>query len=703
MATSLKTVEYVFPALASMTNNTLTTLTQITLYLPETGTKTFRSVVAKVTMDDIVTATGGSWTTKTMNLRLGAASYTSIANANTLTGGGENASLYLAADFTSHFTTNWSGTSMTCDFQLQVNQSAGTTTGMVNVCVTLEVTYEYDDTSTTQVKTVLIPLDMPATTLPTSATTYDTIPALTTYLPEANKTIRQIAAFVQGNENNASTTDSTITLRIGSASVTTGNHEHALQSDRFIRYVWDVTSAYPDTAATQTWQPTTSVTTRYHHMQAWLMVTYEFKANVTTTTLTEDLDSSETGVDVTSAAALGSAPFVICIEDEEMLVTSIASNTLTVTRGFNGSTAASHSNGATVNPRAMQSLQLPLQVDSPMGGTASTDHQRATRELFIQEPGRINRHKVAFYCFWTQIAAIGGLNMRIGTGSFVAYTDVAAVTCGSNAAMIRNDSAFTLARGRNSMNFDCYRTDTADFGWSVGGFFIVNYSSNVSAKGFSAHNHTVKWGLQQNGTAASAFVYTTSAIAPVIPESDYYINALGLELVQLPSSTANGNMVVFVERLSAEGGQQWESAYLDALQTDPETGAYLFYAQIKSLFKRWPNDPGADRMDLETSRRWRVHYGGLTNVSGWHSLGILMTYHSITYTVSGTVSGSGAGTVDLNLCRASSGERVLSTSRSGNGAFSFTWFDNTEQVFVEAREGASYLGRSDNDVATGSP
>jgi hypothetical protein len=216
MATRLKTVHYAFPTLASLANNTLTNLTQRTIRLSETGTKTFRSVVAHVTFDDIITATGGSLTTKTLNLRLGAAGYTSVANGNTLTNSGENHSFHLVADYTSHFTTNWSGTSMTCDFQLQINQSSGTTLGMVNVCVTLEISYEYDDTSTLQVKTVMIPLNAPVGALTTGATTYDTFPALDTYLPEASKTYRGMYVVVQGNEHrNAGTTDHTMTISVG--------------------------------------------------------------------------------------------------------------------------------------------------------------------------------------------------------------------------------------------------------------------------------------------------------------------------------------------------------------------------------------------------------------------------------------------------------------------------------------------------------
>lgn len=636
MATRLKTVKYAFPALASLTNNTLTTLTQTTIYLPESG-KTFRSVVAHVTMDDIVTATGGSLTTKTLNLRLGAAAYTSIANANALTNSGENASFWLSADFTSHFTSNWSGSSMTCDFQLQINQSTGTTLGMVNVCVTLDITYEYDDTSSTHLKSVMIPLNAPVAAIATTATTYDTIPALDTYLPEASKTYRSIFLVMQGNEaRNAATTAHTMTIRVGTASVTTGSYEGALASDRFFRYVYNLTSTYPATNATQTFQPTATVA-RVNHFQAYLVVTYEFSPASTTS--------------------------------------------------------------------VMNSVMLPMDLASPMGGTASTDYQRGTRELWIQEPGTITTSRIAFYPFWQQIAAISTLNMRIGTGAFVAYTDTASVTCGSDAAMVRNDSAFTLARGRNKLNFDVYRSDTADFGWNLCGFWLVNYTSGVATAGIGAHNHTVEWGLAQNGTAASASNFAIAAVAPTIPETDYFVNALGTQLIVQPSGTvAPSGYSILIERLAAEGGIEWESAYIDSSQTDPEIGVFTMYSQMRTLFKRFPGDADPDRMDLETARRWRVYINGSTAVTGWISLGISLTYHTITYTVADSISGGFSGTVTLGLHRSESnshqpGELTKTTSRTGDGAFSFTWYDNTEQLYVNATDGTN-VGRSSDNLAS---
>ena len=66
-----------------------------------------------------------------------------------------------------------------------------------------------------------------------------------------------------------------------------------------------------------------------------------------TTTLAEELDASETGVDVASATGISTSD-VISIAGELMLVGGISSNTLTVTRGHGGTTAVVHSNGELV-------------------------------------------------------------------------------------------------------------------------------------------------------------------------------------------------------------------------------------------------------------------------------------------------------------------------------------------------------------------
>jgi hypothetical protein len=67
----------------------------------------------------------------------------------------------------------------------------------------------------------------------------------------------------------------------------------------------------------------------------------------TTTTTSEALDTTETGVDVVSGAACAVGQTVL-IDSEQMYITSISTNTLTVERGVNGTTAAAHDTGKTV-------------------------------------------------------------------------------------------------------------------------------------------------------------------------------------------------------------------------------------------------------------------------------------------------------------------------------------------------------------------
>ena len=63
--------------------------------------------------------------------------------------------------------------------------------------------------------------------------------------------------------------------------------------------------------------------------------------------LAEDLDDTETDVDVTNATPLIVGD-IILVDQERMAITEIAGNTLTVTRGAQGTTAATHAPGASV-------------------------------------------------------------------------------------------------------------------------------------------------------------------------------------------------------------------------------------------------------------------------------------------------------------------------------------------------------------------
>lgn len=634
MATRVKTIEFWFPAGTTLVDNTDTNLTQITLYRPETvGSNPFKSVFAECIVHDRNTTLGGI-NRHQVSIQLGSAGYSVVDNANAITNAGEQQTILFTGDFTSYFNTNWSGTSMTCDCKILMDSAVASplNPSFNNVTVRIVMTYEYDDTSTTQIKTVRIPLNCPVGAMGTTkpGTAVDTIPALDTELPEASKTYRQTVLVLQGNDN-GSNTDLTFNMQVDTnTAFASATYEHGSNVAMFYRNISIESFTTNATHGFYVWCSSAVG----NHCQSWLVVTYEFDAS--------------------------------------------ASNDCFV------------------------SMMLPVALNSPLGGTTDTDYQRATISLFIEEPATITTKQLAFYMFWDQQGTISGLNFRIGTGSFVTYTDAASVVAGSNAAMIRNDSAFTLARGLNTFNVDSYRTDTSDLGYTANGFFIINYTCGKPTKGYGASNRTISWLINDSGTDAVATEFTHSNINANFTETDYFINCFGVSSEMLHSSSGtHGGWAMGIERLSSgEGGLKWERVFSDLTGVDGETGIYHSYSNV-SIFRRFETDFDSVRLNFKTNRRWRTNAGGAIPIRP--TAHMLITMHNITFTVGADVSGSNGGTVNLYLHDYSTGERMASTSRSGNGAYSFDWFDNTRDMIVSAWESNTVIGLSGKGTATGSP
>jgi len=71
--------------------------------------------------------------------------------------------------------------------------------------------------------------------------------------------------------------------------------------------------------------------------------------NFAQTTLAAAITTTgETSITVTSETSFPAVDFIISIDTECLLVTNVSTTTWTVTRGYEGSTAATHLNGATI-------------------------------------------------------------------------------------------------------------------------------------------------------------------------------------------------------------------------------------------------------------------------------------------------------------------------------------------------------------------
>ena len=233
-----KSIEYVFPqyttVLASATRYDFGVMT---LYIPETASRVFRSVIIEVTcMDTVTIAT--SMTANLIGIKLGAVAFEDNSNTVTITNSGEQVKYHFMRGATSYFATNFGAAgSQTC--QVGVSFTGPTT---INHTAKLTITYEFDDSGVdTRIKTVRISFDSGTGALTASLAEIGTnqVPLLDTFLPEASKVYRDMFFVIEGNEFAAGTVDFQHACSLDAeAEVLDGLHEQGLQSSCWWRRIW---------------------------------------------------------------------------------------------------------------------------------------------------------------------------------------------------------------------------------------------------------------------------------------------------------------------------------------------------------------------------------------------------------------------------------------------------------------------------------
>lgn len=645
MATRLKTIQFAWPMnIATIADVTTYSFPTKTLYIPENSAGspvTFRSVTVEVGFQDVITSGGGTIDEHRCALRLGAAAFTTFDETDLINSSGEKLSGVVGPiDFTSHFTANFgTGTSQTCDLQVFFSQSTGTTLGMRNVTAVITITYEYNDTATTHIKSAWIPLESLTGALSTTAGTEigtNQIPQLTGaggMLPESSIVIRDYYFLIEGNEASTNATDWTINVQIDSGTTTAfGTQETALASCVFSRWIHSLTSTFPSTAAAHQFKMWATGIGRFNHGTITLVVTYEFAPGASTTIL--------------------------------------------------------------------NSVYLPLEISSPVGAPDATAASRFQRDFFIEEPGTITLQQSAFRVNFNTPKTVNGMNFRAGSQAYRTYTNLAGVVAGMYCVQQRIDSGgaqgsgVTLARGKNTLTIDLYTTDITDQMTNVNGYAIINYTSSKATAGIGVHSHTTFLSMYA-WDAALTDRLVISSYAVSIPETSYYIVTAGFTFYQWMQS-ASASIGLVVGYLAGEGrGAGYNDIYTDAYQADNERACSIVWMRGRDAFKRFPTDPDTERMDLESARNYRL----FTSANSSSGLMSTVTYHSITFTVSGTISGSAGGTVTINTYRSDTHELMNTTTRVGNGTYSFTWYDDTIPLFTEAIEGTVRYGRSTNATA----
>lgn len=635
MAIREKTVIFAFPMTTTqLTDATVTNLNQITLYIPE-ASPTFTSVFAEVGFQDAITASGGTITEHRVGLRLGAAAYTTFTETDDITNSGENLAGVLGPiDFTSHFNANWTGTSMTCDGQVYFDQNTGATQGMRNVTMVLYVTYEYDDTAATQIKTVRIPLESLIDGLPTTATNFGTnqIPQLTGaggILPEAGVTIRDYFFLIEGNETVVSnTTDFTISANIdGGTSTNFQTQESGLASDRFCRWIY--APAVPNTATTHNLQLRSTLANRCRAVTVTLCVTYQFTLSGTS--------------------------------------------------------------------RVLNSILLPIEIGSPLGLTTAAEASRFVRDVFLVEPGSLTLRQSAVRVNYNCPANPSTINVKAGNQSYRTYITAGNVVCGMFSLQQRIDSGaaegagISIFRGHNSFVLDAYTTSATVEVTNINGYILLNYESDLAAGGIGSHANTTMRVLLPWDAQLSDLNRITNYAHP-ITDSNYWNLSVGFLFTQWVA-TNNMALTYDVECLAGESkGAGYQDIYADAYTADNERACSMVWMRGRDVFKRFSEDTDPDRLDIELARDYRLY----TSVICGNGITASITRHTHTWAAAGTISGHDpALSTNLRLVVDSTGQVLQEqTLTAGTTSFSFTVYDDTEDYYIDAYQDNSYVGRS---------
>lgn len=657
MAQRTKTIEFAFdtrltllPTATTLAAGTRHDFTAITLYCPETTSRTMRSVEVIVTARDAETTTVRTLDGCRIGIKLDAVAFNDLDLTGTgIANTGDPMSVIFTRDVTSYFVTNFTGASHTC--QVGVVFESATASNVNNITAKLRITYEYDDSVTTHIKTVRIPLEGNTGFASTSANTNirgstgaAQIPNLDSFLPEASKTYRNIWFEVYATDGGAATTDFNINYAIdGGTTATRATLEEVLNGSVFFYDIWPQDSLA--TNSTHDFQAWSSLASRFERLCVVLHVTYEFDASSTSTVI----------------------------------------NSLMV--------------AADTDPRSLP-------------GTAAADQDLYENTLWIAEPTTITLVQSGLLLFWNNggvgnvtvsVAGAGAAGGSQGTTTST-YTGTAFVGSGVHMLCHRIDvahggSAITLGRGKNLLHLKAYAS-ASNAVVGLTGFYILNYTSGKASAGVGAHNHTTYWCIQPNmsgAIAGSAYqeIATTNQRTPNLPETAYWSN--GSSFLITGNHAASGSHSLRIEIKSGEyNSDGWVMADNTFIQGDGEYGTYIGVLRGTGIWKRYPASPYAV-MDLETARKYR-----LEGTLGMWSLTQLVTYHALTWAVAGTVSGyvdaDGAG-LTVRIFRESDNEFLGTATTTSGGAFTFTWYDNVNNVYAVCLEGASTVGASWMDVA----
>lgn len=612
-----------------------------TIDIPETSGRTFRSAVLRIVFQTPIL---GQIDLSRVRVKVGSGTLTNLEadNAIAISPNLETHTYVMEYDATALFTSDFSSTSHAveaefCSLYRNVMNSAGE--NYVHYSAMLDITYDFDDNpanNATQIETVLIPFDSLTSALGTTITTIGGTGGIP-ILTGGSGFIKEVSSPTIKEE--------CIVFLLNNQEGGAINYDFYGQIDSESETLLATFNAANNSDA-------------YFEMQ--------WRRTDLTSTSAHDIKARVSG-------ATGAAPVHV---GGYIIVTYTYSASGVTTKNFSAMIPYCH------NPTLF-------------AGTSSSSKKVSSVRFHVPMSATLQASAIVHYHH--QFADPGNLVLGVGSQtpqSFVATPDTVA---GPVPEVVRFDSGgvagsgLTLSKGWNTLNISSYVDSNARNGGGEYGFIILNFYYTITSGKRMSH---ARYNMSPYDWTIQARQLISSFSVP-IPESNYLLSVAGVYQWDFSQSAIQARSIA-INKGSSLGWYHGVSGSVGEMDTN--WGSRITAEDLTRFFLRCPTDPNTDRLDIETARDFMSEGGNTRFSTGfcamWHDYAISVSRALTDY------SGAGSG-IAVNIWSKALGEKIASVTTSSGGGYSFTWYDDTtSDLYAEAQQDGTHVGRSADFTAS---
>ena len=349
-----------------------------------------------------------------------------------------------------------------------------------------------------------------------------------------------------------------------------------------------------------------------------------------------------------------------------------------------------HTNSTTI----LNSIRIAGESEPTFSGDTEAEALEVRVKFMVNEPATVTLVQSAVHVL-AGVPSAGSVPLLCGSQS--------ARTYGSGdtrkSIMHRVDSGgaqgagLTFARGLNTLTCRAYQS-SASYNLSFYSFVaIINYTSAKASGGEQTHNKTHRFPIQSVVTTGRDAPLQYSIALP-LPAS-YYLSSVSALCF---SAYVFYQTQLMILRAAGEGNAKSGPAIMFPSIQGSSFYFNAGYCVANRLTKAFPTDPRWGAIDSSASHTWELLYSSATKQFSCAEF----TFHSITETVTGTVSGytgDGSG-LTVDIFRVDGDEYIGSATTAAGGTYTFTWYSDNDDLYATCRQSDALCGRSTDGKAS---